>query len=121
MRARYQKGSLTKIKRKSGCLVWLFRWRETGSDGSRRPRNIVVGPVSELRTEADARWALETLPLNINHDHSEQARPPRNFRTLVDHYRLKELVLQHDERKENSTKKGTESYLKTWLYPRWAD
>lgn len=121
MRARYQKGSLTKIKRKNGCLVWLFRWRETGSDGSRRPRNIVVGPVSELRTEVDARRALETLRLNINHDHSEQARPPRNFRTLVDHYRLKELVLQNDERKAYSTKKGYESYLKNWLVPRWGD
>src|SRR6266446_3082853 len=121
MRARYQKGSLTKIKRKNGYSVWLFRWRETGSDGSRRPRNIVVGPVSELRTEADARRALETLRLNINHDHSEQARPPRNFRTLVDHYRLKELVLQNDERKAYSTKKGYESYLNNWLVPRWGE
>ena len=54
VRARYQKGSLTKIKRKGGSLVWLFRWRETRSDGSRRPKNVVVGPVSELRTEAQA-------------------------------------------------------------------
>jgi hypothetical protein len=76
VRARYQKGSLTKIKRKNGYLVWLFRWRETGSDGRRRPRNIVVGPVSELRTQADARQQLETLRLNINLDPSEQARPP---------------------------------------------
>ena len=106
MRARYQKGSLTKIKRKNGYLVWLFRWRETGSDGSRRPRNIVVGPVSELRTEADARRALETLRLNINLDPSEQARPPRNFRSLVDHYRLKELVFQNDERKGVLDQKG---------------
>lgn len=121
MRARYQKGSLTKIKRKNGYLVWLFRWRETSSDGSRRPRNIVVGPVSELRTEADARRALETLRLNINLDPSEQARPPRNFRSLVDHYRLKELVFQNDERKAYSTKKGYESYLKNWIVPRWGE
>ena len=121
MRARHQKGSLTKIKRKNGYLVWLFRWRETGSDGSRRPRNIVVGPVNQLRTEADARRALETLRLNINLDPSEQARPPRNFRALVDHYRLKELVLQNDERKAYSTKKGYESYLKNWIVPRWGE
>jgi hypothetical protein len=49
MRARYQKGSLKQIKRKSGYLVWLFRWRETDPDGKRRPKKIVVGPVSELR------------------------------------------------------------------------
>src|SRR5260370_11560111 len=106
MRARYQNGSLTKTKRKNGYSVWLFRWRETGTDGSRRPRNIVVGPVSELRTEADARRALETLRLNINLDPSERARPPRNFRSLVDHYRLKELVFKDDERKAYSTQNG---------------
>src|ERR1700678_2975045 len=121
MRARYQRGSLTKIKRKNAYLVGLFRWRKTGSDGSRRPRNIVVGPVSELRTETDARRALETLRLNINLDPSEQARPPRNFRSLVDHYRLKELVFQNDERKAYSTKKGYESYLKNWIVPRWGE
>lgn len=121
MRARYQKGSLTKIKRKGGYLVWLFRWRETRRDGNRRPRNIVVGPVSELRTESDARRALEALRLNINLDPSEQARPPRNFKMLVDHYRLKELVLHNDERKAYSTKKGYESYLKNWIVPRWGE
>jgi len=84
VRARYQKGSLTKIKRRGGYSVWLFRWRETCPDGSRRPKNVVVGPVSQLRTEADARRVLTTLRLNINLDPSEQARPPRNFRTLVD-------------------------------------
>jgi integrase len=121
VRARYQKGSLTKIKRKGGYLVWLFRWRETRSDGSRCPKNVVVGPVSELRTEVDARRALEALRLNINLDPSEQARPPRSFKTLVDHYRLKELVLHNHERKAYSTKKGYESYLKNWIVPRWGE
>jgi integrase len=121
VRARYQKGSLTKIRRKGGYLVWLFRWRETRCDGTRRPRNVVVGPLSELRTESEARRALEALRLNINLDPSEQARPPRNFKMLVDHYRLKELALLNDERKAYSTKKGYESYLKNWIVPRWGE
>lgn len=121
MRARYQKGSLKRIKRKSGYLVWIFRWRETDADGKRRPKKIVVGPVSELPTESDARRALQALRINVNLDLSEQARPPRNFRTLVDHYRLKELVYQNDERKAYSTKKGYESYLKNWIVPRWGE
>ena len=121
MRARHQKGSLTKIKRKGGFLVWLFRWREMQPDGTRRPRNIVVGPVSELRTESDARRALETLRLNINLDLSELTRPPRNFKMLVEHYRLKELALSNNERKTYSTKKGYESYLKNWIVPRWGE
>ena len=121
MRARYQKGSLKRIKRKSGYLVWIFRWRATDADGKRRPKKIVVGPVRELPTESDARRALQALRINVNLDLSEQARPPRNFRTLVDHYRLKELVRQNDERKAYSTKKGYESYLKNWIVPRWGE
>src|SRR5216684_874826 len=74
MRARYQQGSLKQIKRKSGYLVWLFRWRETDPDGKRRPKKIVVGPVSELRTEADARRALQALRINVNLELSEQGR-----------------------------------------------
>ena len=58
MRARYQKGSLTKIKRKSGYLVWLFRWRETDPDGKRRPKKLwsVRLASCELRLKHDARW-----------------------------------------------------------------
>jgi hypothetical protein len=40
---------------------------------------------------------------------------------LVDHYRLKELVLQNDERTAYSTKKGYESYLQNWIVPRWGE
>src|SRR5260370_4820243 len=121
MRARYQKGSLTQIRRKSGYLVWLFRWRETDPDGRRRPKKIVVGPVSELRTEVDARHALEALRININLDPSEQARPVRRFGALVDHYRLKELGPQDTERKSYSTKMAYESYLTNWIVPRWGE
>jgi integrase len=121
MRARYQRGSLTQIKRKSGYLVWLFRWRETDPDGNRRPKKIVVGPVSELRTEKDARDALEALRLNINLDPSEQARPPRRFADLVEHYRLKELGSEHNERKSYSTNMAYESYLTNWIVPRWGE
>src|SRR5216684_2885802 len=119
MRARYQQGSLKQIKRKSGYLVWLFRWRETDPDGKRRPKKIVVGPVSELRTEADARRALQALRINVNLDLSEQARPPRKFADLVDHYRLKELIPENNDRKSYSTKMAYKSYLTNWIVPRW--
>lgn len=120
-RARYQKGCLTKVKRKSGYLVWLFRWRETKPDGKRRPRKLVVGPVSTLRTETEARRALEALQLNINVDPSEEGRPPLTFRDLVDHYRQKELGPKQNERKSYSTKEGYKSYLTNWIVPRWGD
>ena len=50
-RTRYQKGSLKQITRKGGRRVWIFRWRETGSDGSRVARKVVVGSVRDLRNE----------------------------------------------------------------------
>src|SRR5260370_18013451 len=121
MRARYQQGSLKQIKRESGYLVWLFRWRETDPDGKRRPKKIVVGRVSELRTEADARRALQALRINVNMDLSEQARPPRKFADLVDHYRLKEVIPENNDRKSYSTKMAYKSYLTNWIIPQWGD
>ena len=102
-------------------MVWLFRWRETDPDGKRQPKKIVVGPVSELRTEADARRALQALRINVNLDLSEQARPPRKFADLVDHYRLKELGLQHSDRKSYSTKMAYKSYPANWIVPQWGE
>ncbi len=102
-------------------MVWLFRWRETDPHGKRRPKKIVVGPVSELRTEADARRELDALRLQINLDPSEQARPPRKFCDLVDHYRLRELGSENNERKSYSTKEGYKSYLTNWIVPRWGE
>jgi integrase len=55
----------------------------------------------------------------VNLDLSEQARPPRKFADLVDHYRLKELGLPDSDRKSYSTKMGYKSYLTNWIVPRW--
>ena len=51
-RNRYQKGSLTKLKRKGAREVWVYRWRETRTDGKRRPRKLVVGSVKIFRPNA---------------------------------------------------------------------
>ena len=51
-RTRHQKGCLKQVMRKGGSRVWIFRWRETESDGSRRARKIVVGSVRDLRNES---------------------------------------------------------------------
>ena len=120
-RARYQKGSLTQIKRKGGHKIWLFRWRETRADGARRPRNIVVGAVRDLPTKTEARQALEALHITMDVDLSEGARPPENFRDLVEHYRRTELVPENNQWKSYSTRSGYESYLKIWIVPRWGE
>jgi hypothetical protein len=48
-------------------------------------------------------------------------RPPRKFRDLADHYRLKELGSENDERKSYSTKEGYKSYLTNWIVPCWGE
>jgi integrase len=119
-RTRYQKGSLKQITRKGGRKVWIFRWRETGSDGSRVARKVVVGSVRDLRNENAAREALDGLNLNINVDLSEGARPPGRFSELVEHYRRKELAVDN-ERKAYSTKQCYNDYLTNWIVPRWGE
>jgi integrase len=120
VRTRYQKGCLKQITRKGGRKVWIFRWRETGSDGSRVARKVVVGSVRDLRNENAARDALDGLNLNINVDLSEGARPPRRFSELVGHYRRKELTVEN-EHKAYSTRECYQYYLTNWIVPRWGE
>jgi integrase len=117
-RSRYQKGSLTTLKRKGGHNVWAFRWRETQPDGKRRPRKLVVGTVEQYPTERAAWLAVERLNLSINLDPSMQARAPRTFSDLVDHYTATELA-DDGEHLAYSTKEGYRQYLKHWIRPFW--
>ena len=39
----------------------------------------------------------------------------------IAHYRLKELAGEKQRRKAFSTRVGYESYLKSWIIPRWGD
>jgi integrase len=119
-RARYQRGCLKPVKRKGGHEVWVYRWRETRSDGQRRERKVVVGSVRELRTETAAWHALETLKLKINLDLSESARPPRTFAELVEHYKAKELA-EDNEDKSFSTKQVYGHNIRLYILPRWGD
>lgn len=48
-RTTYQNGHLSREGRKTGPDVWIFRWRETASDGRRVNRKVVVGSVNNIR------------------------------------------------------------------------
>jgi hypothetical protein len=65
-RARYQRGSISLIKRKDGTKAWKYRWRETQADGTSKRRATIVGSVEEYPTESDAQAAADGLRLNIN-------------------------------------------------------
>ena len=59
-RTRYQQGSVQREKRQSGPDVWIFRWREAGSDGSGKQRKAIVGTVESFANEAAA---LQSSPI----------------------------------------------------------
>jgi integrase len=131
-RARHQKGSLQRVKRKSGQNVWIFRWYEIQPDGLKRYRKVVVGTVEEFRTESDAQKAVDALRLTINEQTPRQQLREISFDTLVQHYRQHEMpdifyktsklpdeIAWDDNRKSYATQDTYEGYLKKWILPRW--
>ena len=90
-RARHQNGSLQRVKRKSGDVVWVFRWYETQIDGSKKYRKAVVGTVDDYKTEAEAQNAVDALRLTINEQTPRQQLREISFETLVEHYRQHEM------------------------------
>jgi integrase len=121
-RSRYQLGALFTEPRKKGPAVWVYRWRETNSDGKRHSRKEILGTVIEIRTQADAQRAAEKLRLSINRLAAEGSGPPATIRKLVDHYLLKEIPIEEShEGKRRSTKLGYLSNLNCHIVPRWGD
>ena len=80
-RARYQRGSLQRVKRKSGPAVWIFRWYEVQAGGRKTYRKRVVGTVEDLKTETDARKALDVFPTG---EHLLQTYPRRRLTASAD-------------------------------------
>ena len=132
-RARHQKGSLKRVRRKSGQFVWVFRWYETQIDGTKKYRKVVVGSVEDFRTEAAAQQAVDSLRLAINEQTPRQQLQAISFETLVQHYREHEMPdifcksqldkleesAQVEGRKSYATQDTYEGYLKKWILPRW--
>ena len=116
-RARYQQGSLTCVKRKTGQAVWVFRWYEPITNGGMVYRKKVLGTIEELKTESQAQRAADALRLTIN---AEQTPKSVSVAALVQHYRNEELS-EANQGKAFSTKQAYEFYLKNWIVPRWGD
>ena len=68
-RQRIQFGWLDLKKKKNGPNVWVLRYRETLTDGSKRVPSRVVGTIEEYPTKSQARTASMSLQLlSINSD-----------------------------------------------------
>ena len=118
-RTRYQHGSVQREKRRCGPDVWIFRWREIGSDGKRKQRKAIIGRVTDLTTEASALKAAHALRINANQQTPQAEGGPSTIAELVAHYRLKELTGESHSRKAFSTRSVYKCYLENWILPRW--
>ena len=131
-RARHQKGSLQRVKRKSGQGVWVFRWYEIQPDGTKKYRKVVIGTVEDFNTEAEAQTAVDALRLTINEQTPRQQLKEISFETLVEHYRQHEMpdifyknsklpdaVAEDENRKSYATQDTYQGYLEKWILPRW--
>jgi integrase len=120
-RTRYQQGSVQRGKRRNGPDVWVFRWREIGSNGKSLQREAVIGTVINLPSEASALKAAQALRIDANQQTSRAVSCPSTVAELIEHYRLKELTEDDQGRKAHSTRAAYECYLNGWILPRWGN
>jgi integrase len=114
--SRYQNGTIDRVKRASGPDVWVFRWREIASDGTRVQRKKTIGDLSQFPTGKSARVAVENLRAEINATAERVGKP-----TVADawgHFQLHEL---RDPAVGRSppTINGYLDYFKNQILPRW--
>jgi integrase len=109
--ARFQNGSLLKIKRKGGEQVWAFRWYESAGE-SRIYRKRIIGTLAQLPGRRDAERVVSALRININ----SGAQIPQTVVDLVAHYRKHEMVLEH---KAASTIEVYGTFLNLYVIPHW--
>jgi integrase len=107
---RYQRGSLSLLKRKSQPDTWVYRYY--AQEGERRVyKKKVVGTVIEFPKRKDAEKAIAQLRVDVN---DGAAFAPMNLEQLVAHYLRIELP-----EKAYSTQEGYKSYLALHVLPKW--
>jgi integrase len=101
-----------------GKLVWVFRWKQTLPDGTRAPRQKVIGTPERYKDRAAAESAAGGLRLMANADGPNQLKVV-TMEALIQHYRTTELIDNGEEGKSYSTRDRYGSYLNRWVQPRW--
>ena len=84
-RTRYQQGSVQREKRLSGSDVWIYRWYETGTDGTSKYRKAIVGTVATLANETSALKAAQALRIDANQQAPHAESGPRSVAELIAH------------------------------------
>jgi integrase len=107
---RYQRGSLSILKRKSQPNAWVFRYYAE-ENGHRVYKKKIVGTVIEFPKRRDAEKAVAQLRVDVNEG---AAFAPMNLEQLATHYQSVELPS-----KAYSTQEGYKNFLDTHVTPKW--
>src|SRR6185437_4813529 len=107
---RYQRGSLTILKRKREPDCWMFRYYAE-ENGRRVYKKQFVGTVLELPKRKDAEKAVTQLRVNINRG---AQFAPNNLAEVVAHYKQHELP-----RNAYATVVSYTEFLDKQIVPKW--
>lgn len=114
-RTRYQQGSLTIERRKSGLAVWVYRWREEDSQGGFTRRKRIIGTKAEFPTKAAAKRTIDGLRLEINSE--ANLISIMTVDELIAHYSQTEL--SDGSAKTLRTKQVYRHHLSKVISPSW--
>src|SRR5580698_863204 len=120
VRKRNQHGSMRVRSRKTGD-VFEYRYYRTRADGERKPTNFVVGPVTELKTEAAAWAKLRKMNFDANAPVNITTKPI-TFDLLAKDYIRVELATDQSNAaipKAHSTVETYRRYINRHVLRRW--
>ena len=75
--------------------VWIFRRRESGPDGKRIRRKVIVGTKQEYPTKAKAEKSAAALCLDITKEQLQRIKTAVTVGQVAAHYLKKELDERH--------------------------
>src|SRR5258705_6978150 len=106
-----QQGSVIREHRELGPDVWCFRWWESGPNGNRVHRRIVLGAAAKMRDASSVRQTAAGLVQAINPTDIRLAGILMTLAQLADHFHQRELG-RSNGRISYSTKKAYQGTMK---------
>ncbi len=119
---RFQNGSLKRVKRAQG-EAWVLRYRTRRlTDGKWvEATPILVGSLTELRSEEAAWKKVKALNINVNQS-KRRSSAPITFGELAKNYLANEIPIDCTDSsapKDDTTATTYRRYLNRWVLPRW--
>jgi integrase len=100
--------------------VWVYRWRETDTDGKQVNRKTVVGNKTTLPNKTAALGAVQGMQLEINKETPAGIYKPLSIGQLVIHYRETELA-ESNPHKTAGTKSVYGNHFDNHILPKWQE